>query len=130
MKQLWTPWRMKFIMDSKKPTDGCVFCHLQTLEDGPENLILYRDETSFVLINKYPYNTGHLLVIPKQHEADLAKLEPAVLSSLMENIQRSIEVLKKTYHPAGFNVGSNLGATAGAGIPEHLHFHIVPPLVR
>lgn len=125
MKYLWTPWRMKFIMNAKKQ-QGCIFCTLLEQKDGPENLILHRTKDCFVIINMYPYNTAHLMVIPIVHGANLAELDPNVMNSLGALLQKTISIVQKVYQPTGFNVGMNLGEAAGAGVPDHLHYHIVP----
>ncbi len=127
MHYLWSPWRMTYIQnDLKKPGNGCVFCTAQEMEDCPENLIVYRGEHAFVILNRYPYTSGHVMVVPMAHEANLEALDEATRTEIMALTTRCIEVLRKVYHPQGFNVGMNLGAVAGAGIAQHLHMHIVP----
>jgi len=125
MDYLWSPWRMDYIENHGR-TDECVFCAVQRMEDGPENLIVARGERAFVMLNRYPYTSGHLMVIPYRHEADLTALEAATRAEIMELTSRAIRVLREVYHPQAFNVGMNLGAAAGAGIAAHLHMHIVP----
>jgi len=123
---LWAPWRMTYIASEKEA--GCVFCG--HLESGPEedrkNLILLRESLGFVMMNKYPYNSGHLLIIPNRHVANLAELADDELLALQKLLTRSLQVLERLYSPDGFNVGMNLGKSAGAGIEDHLHYHIVP----
>ncbi|MEZ4846920.1 MAG: HIT domain-containing protein [Bdellovibrionota bacterium] len=126
MKLMWAPWRMKFILNSKKEADGCVLCDLQNQEDSQENLILHRGSESYIIINKYPYNTAHLMVVPKVHESDFTKLTASTMASISSDLQKAVAVLTEVYKPAGFNIGMNLGQAAGAGIPKHLHWHIVP----
>ena len=126
MIRMFAPWRMKFILSSKKEADSCVLCDLQELKDSPENLILHRGSESYVIINKYPYNTAHLMVVPKTHESDFTKLTASTMASISSDLQKAVVVLMEVYKPAGFNIGMNLGQAAGAGIPKHLHWHIVP----
>ncbi len=127
MNHLWSPWRMTYIQnDLKKPGNDCVFCAAQTMEDGPDNLIVFRGEHAFVILNRYPYTTGHLMVVPNVHESELDNLDEATRSEMMDLTARAIRVLRQVYHPQGFNVGMNLGRVAGAGIAAHLHMHIVP----
>lgn len=126
MKRMWAPWRMKFILDSKKPQSDCVLCDLLKQNDSPENLILSRSEHSYIVINKFPYNTAHLMVVPNIHESDFTKLSKETMASMSAQLQKAISVLSGVYKPAGFNMGMNLGEVAGAGIPKHIHYHIVP----
>jgi ATP adenylyltransferase len=124
MQTLWAPWRMDFIK-SDKP-DGCIFCRFPADTRDRENLVLGRSAHSFVMLNKFPYNNGHLMVIPRRHSADLAALPEPEFSDLHRLLAVSLTVLGQAYGPEGFNVGMNLGRIAGAGIAEHLHYHIVP----
>lgn len=126
MKVIFSPWRMKFILDSKKPKNECVLCDLLNQEDSDKNLILSRSSESYIVINKYPYNTAHLMVVPNQHGSDFTKLSATTMASMSAQLQKAISVLSEVYKPAGFNMGMNLGSAAGAGIPEHVHYHIVP----
>jgi len=107
-------------------TSGCFLCTKPGENKDDENLILYRSATAFVLLNLYPYNSGHLLIAPFQHIGDFAALPRAVAADLITLAQRCTGILEETYHPDGFNLGMNLGAAAGAGEPEHLHMHLVP----
>lgn len=126
IKQLWAPWRMSFIQGASKAGSTCVFCDLPQQNQDTQNLILYRSALSFVILNKYPYNNGHLMVIPHKHTADLTLLSAEEHSDLMVYTNHCVNALKEIYKPEGFNIGMNLGAAGGAGIREHLHFHIVP----
>lgn len=103
-----------------------MFCEALGMTDGPENLILYRGEESFVILNRYPYTSGHLMVVPYKHEASLEGLEAAARAELMELAARIMAVLGKEYNAHGFNMGVNVGEAAGAGIIEHVHLHVVP----
>jgi len=127
MEQLWAPWRGDFI--NHKPLEGCIFCQLPA-EEGEEadrrNLILGRSAHSFAILNKYPYNNGHLMVIPRRHIAELAAVPAAELADLNQLLQASVAILGRVYLPAGYNIGMNLGRVAGAGIADHLHWHVVP----
>jgi ATP adenylyltransferase len=129
MERLWTPWRMEYIESHKDPggDDRCVFCSLLE-EDGEteEARILARGELSFVTMAKYPYNPGHLLVLPVRHTGDLEDLSPQENAEIQSWLQRCLAALREESQPHGFNVGLNLGRVAGAGIPEHLHWHVVP----
>lgn len=118
---------MEFIAGEKPK--GCIFC-LFPAEIGEENdrknLVVARTASSFVMLNKYPYNSGHVMVIPRRHGADLSALTEAELLDLQKLLQLSVEVIREAYSPDGFNIGMNLGHVAGAGIPDHLHHHVVP----
>lgn len=129
MKNLWAPWRMTYILESSESESdrGCIFC----VDDGfygsnPDRLILFAGKHSIIMMNRYPYNNMHLLVAPRSHTADLPGLSEAESADLLSKVGQSVEILKKEAGPDGFNVGLNLGAAAGAGVADHLHFHIVP----
>jgi len=126
MKYIWSPWRMKFILDHSKNKEGCIFCNLLLQKDGPENLVVYRGTKTFVLLNRYPYTTGHALVIPILHSASFESLDDDTLTELMVSTNKCTKVLKKLYQPQAFNIGANIGSSAGAGIANHVHMHIVP----
>jgi Diadenosine tetraphosphate (Ap4A) hydrolase and other HIT family hydrolases len=125
MERLWAPWRMVYIR-SVDEEDGCLFC--RKVEEAPSeaNLVLHRGKHTLTLMNLYPYNSGHLMVAPRLHVADLEALPEEVVLALMKETQRAIRILKAEMHPHGFNVGLNLGRVAGAGVDKHLHLHIVP----
>ena len=116
---------MEYI-DNNNKEDGCVFCSAQSKEDGFENLIAYRGNLSYVILNRYPYTSGHLMVIPFQHVPGLEELDPQTRAEMMELTSRCTTVLKEIYRPQGFNVGVNIGEAAGAGVLGHVHIHIVP----
>ncbi|MDD2966727.1 MAG: HIT domain-containing protein [Desulfovibrionaceae bacterium] len=124
MKQLWAPWRIEYILGSKP--DSCVFCIPSQTNEDEERLILHRGATCFVVMNKFPYNSGHLLVIPYRHCMQLSALSAEECLEMMQTIQRCTTILQQHFHCQGINVGLNLGEAAGAGIREHLHFHLVP----
>ena len=124
MDQLWAPWRGEFIHSEKR--SDCIFCTFPAESKDAENLIVARSERSFVILNKFPYNNGHLMVIPRRHVSEFTALDAAELSDLHTLLQRALTALQQAYRPEGFNVGMNLGAVAGAGIAAHLHYHVVP----
>jgi ATP adenylyltransferase len=127
MLPLWAPWRMEYILEAQdQAPDGCIFCSLPRAQADRENLILWRGRRAFVILNKFPYNPGHLMVVPYFHTADLDDLVPDELTELMLGLRRAIGCLRRAMDPEGYNVGINLGRTAGAGIPGHVHYHVVP----
>lgn len=125
METLWAPWRLAFIEGAEKPK-GCIFCLFPAEDRDRENLLLGRSERSFVILNKYPYNNGHLMVIPRAHVADLGALAEEDFEDLQRLLRLSIGVIREVYGPDALNVGMNLGRAAGAGIADHLHWHVVP----
>lgn len=124
MQTLWAPWRSELISGEKR--QGCIFCLLPAESADRENLILVRTASSFAILNRYPYNNGHLMVIPRRHVADFTLLTPEEMQDLHALLQRSVAVLNRASKPDGMNLGMNLGAAAGAGIAAHLHYHVVP----
>lgn len=125
MKVLWAPWRMEYIL-SEKEEGNCVFCPGADRSHDEERLILYAGPRVMVVMNRYPYNNGHLLVAPRRHVSGLDDLDQEETQDLMAMVCKAIGALKTVMGPEGFNVGLNLGRVAGAGMEEHLHFHIVP----
>lgn len=124
MKQLWCPWRIEYILGPKP--DACVFCLPESTKEDEERLVLYRGQWNFVIMNKYPYNNGHLMVTPYRHLMNLCHLTPEEAGEAMTLLQECTAILQKAFAPQGVNIGLNLGEAAGAGIREHLHFHLVP----
>jgi ATP adenylyltransferase len=124
-KKLWAPWRMDYIL-SDKSEEGCIFCTKPARELDFEDLLLFRGEYCYVLMNLYPYNNGHLLVIPYMHTDQLESISLETMNEMNVLIQASMKILRIAMVPDGFNIGLNQGAVAGAGIAEHVHFHIVP----
>jgi ATP adenylyltransferase len=124
MDIIWTPWRMEFIM-AAKPTE-CIFCRKPQESLDRENYILRRGRHGFIMLNAFPYNNGHLLVIPYAHASTLEALDAETAAELMELTQRGIAALRRSMSPDGLNVGINIGKAAGAGIADHIHIHIVP----
>jgi len=127
VERLWTPWRRAFIESAANESDsGCFLCAHLASHDDRANLVLQRAERTFVLMNLYPYNSGHLLIAPYEHTGDFAALDPLTAAELMHVTQRAVSVLTAEYRPHAFNIGLNLGRVAGAGLPDHLHVHVVP----
>jgi len=124
MERLWAPWRMELI-ESEKP-QGCIFCRFFAEQDDERNLVVARTSSSFVVLNKYPYNNGHLMVIPAGHRAALEELDDRAYDDLQRLLRIAIRVVREVYTPDAMNVGMNLGRAAGAGIADHLHWHVVP----
>jgi ATP adenylyltransferase len=129
MKRLWSPWRMTYIMnyiEKHGQAEGCVFCAAQAQADSDSNLIAFRGKRAYVILNRYPYTSGHLMVIPFAHEASVEELDSATRAEMMELAAQCMTVLRKIYKPHGFNMGANIGEAAGAGVLGHVHIHIVP----
>lgn len=124
MDHLYTPWRKGYITGEKKLVDGCVFCNLP--HDPSEQQIIARSEYVYVTLNLYPYNNGHVMVVPFEHVDTQEKLSAEALTDLILTVNRTMAVLRKAYNAPAFNLGANIGAAAGAGIAAHYHFHIVP----
>jgi ATP adenylyltransferase len=125
MKVLWAPWRMEYILSEEKD-ESCIFCPGDDRAQDEERLILYVGSLSMVMMNRFPYNNGHLLVAPIKHVKGLEDLSQEETLDILLMVRRSISILKEIMDPEGFNVGLNLGRVAGAGMEEHMHFHIVP----
>ena len=125
MDRLWTPWRLPYVTESSGMMSGCIFCDaLARLETEP--LVVGRGRRCFVILNKFPYNNGHLMVVPNRHVGRLVDLDPEELSEFGHLTQEAERVLTQVYDPHGFNMGLNLGKSAGAGVLDHLHMHVVP----
>jgi ATP adenylyltransferase len=126
VEHLYAPWRMEYI-GGPEP-EGCLFCRVR--EESPErdreNLVVWRGADALVMLNKFPYNSGHLMVAPAAHVGDLADLHEDALIALFSNLQVALRVLRRELKPEGFNVGANIGRPAGAGVPDHVHVHVVP----
>lgn len=124
MKRLWAPWRMEYI---KKPKEKkCLFCRVIEEDNDRENLVLHRSEKTFIILNKYPYNNGHLMIAPYRHTPSPLELDDEEDLDIAHLIKLCIKILDKTMNPQGYNIGANIGKAAGAGIEEHYHIHIVP----
>lgn len=122
---LFRPDRFKYVRKLVKP-QGCVFCRAAKEKASFETLCVFKSEHSMIVMNKYPYNSGHILVIPNTHKGDPLKLSEAEYRDLHQTLRMAIQALQQVYQPGGLNVGLNLGAVAGAGIPDHLHYHVIP----
>jgi len=127
MKRLWAPWRMEYILSEDK-SKTCLFCDFSKAEgkNDKKNLILYRGKYCFVIMNRYPYNNGHLMVVPYLHTPTFEGLKDKELFDLTKTVKISVDILKKALNPDGFNIGLNFGKVAGAGMEQHMHIHIVP----
>lgn len=127
MERLWAPWRGEYVSGLRggEEEGGCLFCELQK-QDDEEALILARSEHSFAVLNRYPYNSGHLMVAPLRHVGELEDVKDDESLDMQRLLQRCIRALKEEMGPDGFNLGMNLGRVAGAGVPDHLHWHVVP----
>jgi ATP adenylyltransferase len=124
MKRIWAPWRMEYILKSRKK--GCFLCNILKARNDKRNLVLKRGEYSFLLLNRYPYNNGHLMVTPYRHASSIESLNGKELGEMMELCSLACKALRKSLKPDGFNIGLNIGTTAGAGLKDHIHLHIVP----
>ena len=124
MEHLWAPWRIRYVQ-MEKP-EGCILCDKPGESTDAINYILYRGDKNFIIMNSFPYNSGHLMVAPYRHVASLEELTDTELYEHFKIVRQSIKVLRQTYNPNGFNVGINMGKVAGAGIDDHIHTHIVP----
>ena len=124
MRQLWAPWRLEYVQAADEEP-GCVFCREGSIEDET-GLVVHRGERAFVLLNRFPYASGHLMVAPFRHEADFAALDAAEAAEIHRLAATAMGALAETMHPQGYNVGWNLGRIAGAGVVDHVHLHVVP----
>lgn len=126
MDRLWTPWRYRYVATEGDPGDACIFCDAAASADDRAHYVVLRAERNFLILNLYPYTSGHLMIAPYQHVATLADTDPATLEEMMRLTARAEKVLTQLYRPDGLNIGMNLGESAGAGIPGHIHMHVLP----
>jgi ATP adenylyltransferase len=130
MERLWSPWRSKYIESISDKNVGtekkCIFCEKFSEQDDEKNMVVYRGSLSAIIMNLFPYNSGHLMVVPFAHKGDFEDLTNEENADVMSQTRLGIRLLKMTCHPDGFNFGANLGKVSGAGIAEHVHFHLVP----
>lgn len=127
MEHIFSPWRYKYIASADDSSErGCVFCRAVETGSDREYFIVYRAELNFVILNLYPYTSGHLMVVPYEHTASLAQVSSDTTTEMVELAKRAQRALEAEYRPDGFNIGMNLGKSAGAGVAEHLHLHVVP----
>jgi ATP adenylyltransferase len=122
---LWSPWRYQYITGSE-PKPACVFCEIANSAADEENYVVYRGQLNYVVLNRYPYSSGHLMVVPFEHGASLAALPEETAAEMMFLTRRSEKTLREAYQPDGLNIGMNLGASAGAGVAGHVHMHVLP----
>jgi ATP adenylyltransferase len=125
MDHLWTPWRMAYLRGEEPLPEDCLFCSAPQMEDAQVHIV-HRGNLCYAILNRFPYNNGHLMIVPHAHVATLEELSAEVLAELMALTQLSLQVLREAYNPQGFNVGMNIGEVAGAGVAGHIHLHIVP----
>ena len=125
VEQLWAPWRMQYIKQEPEE-EGCFLCKAAASEDRRKNLVIHKGERSFCLLNRFPYNNGHLLIAPYEHKGDLCQLDEGERADLMATLCEMESCVRAAMQPHGFNIGINIGKVSGAGLPGHLHFHIVP----
>ena len=126
MERMWAPWRMDYIESVDDAAPGCIFCSRTDRGVCPETLIVYQDEQAMVILNKYPYNNGHIMVVPRAHAGGLDQLDAGQYHHLTDLLRKSVAIIREAYNPHGVNIGMNLGRTAGAGVEDHIHWHIVP----
>ncbi|MGO9118807.1 MAG: HIT family protein [Desulfomonilaceae bacterium] len=125
MDRIWAPWRIDYIVGGERES-GCIFCSKPASDEDDKNLIVHKARGAFTMMNKFPYNNGHVLVAPYKHASDICELQSEELRLLMEEVCRAMGVIRNVMHAEGFNIGINIGAVAGAGFEEHVHYHIVP----
>ncbi|MFP5263098.1 MAG: HIT family protein [Blastocatellia bacterium] len=125
MEHIWSPWRYKYIASADR-AGGCIFCRAHGAQSDDDNYIVHRGRLNFVILNLFPYTSGHLMIVPYEHEASLASVDEATTAEMMALAKRAQSALDACYHPDGFNIGMNLGRSAGAGVADHLHLHVVP----
>jgi len=127
MEHLWAPWRIEYIRQASGHEEGsCILCDHPDVKDDAKNFILYHGKYNYVIMNRYPYNAGHLMVAPERHVGELDGLTDVERNEHFELVSRCVGILRQTFNCDGFNVGLNLGRVAGAGIDQHIHTHIVP----
>jgi len=126
MDKLWAPWRLGYLVGLTRKTKGCLFCRIHRESKDKKNFIFSRTRHSFAVLNIYPYNNGHVMVIPRRHVADLVQLTQEEKDDLFRLLEKTKLTLDRILKPEGYNIGMNLGRVAGAGFPGHLHIHVVP----
>jgi ATP adenylyltransferase len=125
LDHLWSPWRYRYLTEPRKVAT-CIFCTIAEDDQDEANLIVHRAKHNFVVLNKFPYSSGHLMVVPYKHAPELSEIDEATAAELMELTRQSERHLKEIYHPSGLNIGMNIGESAGAGIAGHIHMHVLP----
>ena len=122
-RRIWAPWRMKYVQSHNR---GCVFCSVQKHPDGPAHLVIYRGRKAFVILNRFPYTSGHIMVVANSHLPSFEDLDSETRAEMIELATKCIQVLRRVYQPQAFNLGANIGEAAGAGVAGHVHMHVVP----
>ncbi len=125
MDYLWSPWRYRYV-SSNSGEDGCLFCRISSEKDDKSNYVLLRAERNFAVLNRFPYTSGHLMIVPYAHVASLEEAEPETLAEMMVLARRAEIALRRVYRPEGLNLGLNIGKSAGAGVAGHIHMHVLP----
>ncbi len=125
MDYLWSPWRYRYLAGQVK-REGCVFCNMVAEQNDEANLIVYRGQANFIVLNRFPYTSGHLMVVPYSHVSELSAIDDAAAGEMMTLVRRAEKRLREVYRPNGLNIGMNIGESAGAGIAAHIHMHVVP----
>jgi len=125
MDCLWAPWRSTYVKEKRDP-EVCIFCVAAQAGSGQDSLVVHRGQHNFIILNRYPYTSGHLMIAPYQHASRLSQIDSAAAAEMMYLAQKAEEVLQRAYRADGFNIGMNLGQAAGAGIEEHIHLHVLP----
>lgn len=126
MDYLWSPWRYRYLVDPKPPEAGCVFCRIAASANDRENLVVHRGARTFVVLNRFPYTSGHLMVLPYQHAGDLSAIDDSTAVEMMLMTRTATRHIQAIYKPEGVNLGMNLGEAAGAGVAAHIHMHVLP----
>jgi len=126
VERLWAPWRLEYVQNADKQGGGCIFCTAAASDDDEDQLVVHRGEQAFVLLNKFPYSSGHLLIAPYRHGLNFGDLDEAEILEIHRLGAEGLDALAATYAPEGYNLGWNIGRVAGAGIPDHGHLHVVP----
>ncbi len=126
MKEIWAPWRMEYILANSKEHNGCFLCEKAEQSKDEDNYVLHRGEYNFVILNAYPYNTGHLMVVPYRHGGNMDNLTKDEMADHLQIVSKCLKALQEAFEAQGFNIGMNIGKVAGAGLTDHLHTHIVP----
>lgn len=126
MDYLWTPWRYQYISDATKSSSTCIFCDAIAANDDAKMLVVFRGKKNYIILNRYPYTSGHVMIVPYQHVSNFGGADGDTMCEMIQIAQRVQAALEKAYHPEGYNLGMNLGRAAGAGVQGHLHLHVLP----
>lgn len=126
MKRLWSPWRSQYVAGQETEDASCIFCRFPQEQDDSRNLVVYRGELAYVVMNRFPYNSGHLMIVPYEHTAEFQTLSASALAEVMSLLSTCLTALRTAFKPDGYNAGMNLGSAAGAGVADHIHMHVVP----